>query len=135
MTTLTIGKVAQATGVGVETIRFYEREGLIAPPPRANSGYRQYPTETVKRLHFILRAKNLGFTLQEIVELLNLRAIPGAGCADVQARAEAKIADIEKRIMHLDAMRLALGALVAQCHGEGPLNECPILDALNEDEP
>lgn len=133
--TLTIGKVAKAAGLGVETVRFYERQGLIAEPARSNSGYRQYRAETIKRLQFIVRAKALGFTLQEIGDLLDLRATPGAGCADVQARAEAKIADIEERIAQLDAMKRALGDLVAQCRGEGPLSDCPILDALDEDEP
>jgi len=133
--TLTIGKVAKAAGLGVETVRFYERQGLIAEPARSSSGYRQYHAETIKRLQFIVRAKALGFTLQEIGDLLDLRATPGAGCADVQARAEAKIANIEERIAQLDAMKRALGDLVAQCRGEGPLSDCPILDALDEDEP
>jgi MerR family transcriptional regulator, copper efflux regulator len=132
---LTIGKVAKAAGLGVETVRFYERQGLIAEPARSSSGYRKYRAETIKRLQFIVRAKALGFTLQEIGDLLDLRATPGAGCADVQARAEAKIADIEERIAQLDAMKRALGDLVAQCRGEGPLSDCPILDALDEDEP
>ena len=88
MTTLTIGKVAKAAGLGVETVRFYERQGLIAEPARSESGYRQYRPETIRRLQFIVRAKALGFTLQEIGDLLDLRATPGAGCADVQARAE-----------------------------------------------
>ena len=135
MTTLTIGKIAKAAGLGVETVRFYERQGLIAEPARSGSGYRQYRPETVRRLQFIVRAKALGFTLQEIADLLDLRAAPGAGCADVQARAEAKIADIEERIAQLDAMKRALGELVAQCRGEGLLSECPILDALDEETP
>lgn len=133
--TLTIGKVAKAAGLGVETVRFYERQGLIDEPARSSSGYRQYRAETIKRLQFIVRAKALGFTLQEIGDLLDLRATPGAGCADVQARAEAKIADIDERITQLNAMKRALGALVAQCRGEGSLSDCPILDALDEDEP
>jgi MerR family mercuric resistance operon transcriptional regulator len=132
MTTLTIGELAKSAGLGVETVRFYERQGLIAEPARSASGYRQYPPETVRRLKFIVRAKALGLTLQEIGELLDLRASPGAGCADVQARAEAKIADIEERIAQLDAMKRALGELVAQCRGEGPSSDCPILDALDE---
>lgn len=135
MTTLTIGKVAKAAGLGVETVRFYERQGLIAEPARSDSGYRQYGPETIRRLQFIVRAKALGFTLQEIGDLLDLQATPGAGCADVQARAEAKIADIEERITQLDAMKRALGELVVQCRGEGPLSDCPILDALDEEAP
>lgn len=135
MTTFTIGKIAKAAGLGVETVRFYERLGLIAEPGRSGSGYRQYRPETVRRLQFIVRAKALGFTLQEIGKLLDLRATPGAGCADVQARAEAKITDIEERIAQLNAMKRVLGELVAQCRSEGPLSECPILDALNEEAP
>lgn len=133
--TMTIGKVAKAAGLGVETVRFYERQGLIAEPARSQSGYRQYRPETIRRLQFIVRAKALGFTLQEIGDLLGLRATPGAGCADVQARAEAKIADIEERVAQLEAMKRALGELVVQCRGEGPLSDCPILDALDEAEP
>ena len=135
MTTLPIGKIAKAAGLGVETVRFYERKGLIAEPARSKSGYRQYRPETVRRLRFIVRAKALGFTLQEIGDLLNLPGTRGAGCPDVQARAEAKIADINERITQLDAMKRALGELVVQCRGEGPLSGCPILDALDEEAP
>jgi len=134
MTTLTIGKVATAAGLGVETVRFYERQGLIAEPSRSQSGYRQYRPETIRRLRFIVRAKALGFTLKEIGELLDLRATPGAGCADVQARAEAKMADVGRRIADLDAMKRALEALVSQCRGGGPLSDCPVLDALDDEE-
>jgi MerR family mercuric resistance operon transcriptional regulator len=133
MTRLTIGRVAKAAGLGVETVRFYERQGLIKEPARSESGYRQYRPETIQRLQFIVRAKTLGFTLQEIGDLLDLQATPGAGCADVQTRAEAKIADIEARIAQLEAMKQTLGDLVAQCCGEGPVSDCPILDALDEE--
>lgn len=130
-----IGEIAKAAGLGVETIRFYERQGLLTTPARGRSGYRRYSPDTVRRLTFIARAKALGFSLREIGELLTLQAAPGAGCADVQVRAEAKIADIEGRIAGLDAMKRALGALVSQCRGEGPSTECPILDALDEESP
>ena len=132
MTLLTIGKVAKATGVGVETIRFYEREGLIDEPIRSTSGYRQYGPAAIKRLRFILCAKNLGFTLQEIKELLNLRTLNGASCADVQARAVAKLTNIEQRIEQLEAMKQSLTLLINQCTGELPLGECPILEAMDE---
>jgi len=132
MTTLTIGKIAKAAGLGVETIRFYERKGLIAEPKRSASGYRQYHPETIRRLKFIARAKALGFSLQEVGELLDLRACPEAGCTDVQTRAMEKILDLEKRITQLDAMKHALEELVAQCQGEGSLQGCPILDSLDE---
>lgn len=133
MTTLTIGKIAKAAGLGVETVRFYERRGLIAEPARSKSGYRQYRPETIRRLQFVVRAKALGFNLQEISDLLDLRVTPGAGCVDVQLCAEAKIADIDERISQLNAMKRALGDLVVQCRGEGPLSDCPILDALTEE--
>ena len=131
MNALTIGKVAKQAGVGIETIRFYEREGLIAEPPRRESGYRQYPLQTVDRVRFIKRAKELGFSLREIRELLSLRAKPSAGCADVLKRAKKKIDDIDERIRTLQAMRRALSKLMSECTGRGPVSECPILDALD----
>jgi len=131
---ITIGKLARRAGVGVETIRFYERKGLLPEPPRTRSGYRAYPEETVRRLRFIRRAKELGFTLREIRELLALRAGPEATCDAVRERARAKIADIEARIRTLEAMRAALERLAADCPASGPVRACPILDAL-EDEP
>ena len=108
MTSLTIGQLAQRAGVGVETIRFYEREGLISEPPRRPSGYRDYPLETVARIVFIRRAKDLGFTLKEINELLDLRIRPRRNCAQVKKSADAKIADIDSRIASLRRMRRAL---------------------------
>ncbi|GMV83933.1 MAG: heavy metal-responsive transcriptional regulator [Planctomycetota bacterium] len=131
MDALTIGKVARQAAVGIETIRFYEREGLIAEPPRRESGYRQYPPETVDRVRFIKRAKELGFSLREIRELLSLRAKPGVGCADIYKRAKKKIDDIKERIRTLQAMRRALSTLMSECTGRGPVSECPILDALD----
>ena len=128
--TLTIGKVAHRAGVGVETIRFYEREGLVKEPPRKASGYRQYGEEVVDRLLFIGRAKELGFTLKEIRELLSLRATRGAKCADVRERAEVKIRDIEEKIRSLRTMRRALSKLVAECSGDGPVTDCVILESL-----
>ncbi len=129
-TTLTIGQVARAAGVGRETIRFYERRGLIAEPPRGESGYRRYPPETVPRLLFIRRAKELGFSLAEIRELLSLHHSPVATCSEVRQRAAAKLADIEERIRDLERMRAALSALVTTCSGQGPASQCPILEAL-----
>lgn len=128
--TLSIGKVAQAAGVGVETVRYYQRCGLIDKPPRRKSGFRQYPPDTVDRLRFIRRAKNLGFTLRQIGELLEMRVDPGATCGDVRRRAETKIADIDRRIADLRRMKSALKALAAECEGDGPLRICPIVGAL-----
>ncbi len=130
MKPLTIGQVARQAGVGVETIRFYEREGLLAEPPRTAAGYRQYSPAVVARIRFIRRAKELGFSLREIRELLALRVAPGTTCAEVRARAEAKIADIEERIATLERMKFALEGLIASCRTGRPLRQCPILDAL-----
>jgi MerR family transcriptional regulator, copper efflux regulator len=129
-----IGQVATAAGLGVETVRYYERRGLIPEPARSDAGYRLYPADTVRRLRFIVRAKTLGFTLQEVGELLSLRARPGAGCADVQSQAEAKIEDIDARLVQLEAMKRTLSELVKRCDGQGSTSECPILDALSDDE-
>ncbi len=134
METLTIGKVARLAQVGVETIRFYEREGLVEKPPRAPSGYRQYPRETVARIRFIRRAKELGFSLKEIKELLALRVAPGTTCGDIRKRAKAKIDSIEEKIASLERMKEALQRLAARCRGKGPTSRCPILEALEEEE-
>ncbi len=132
MKTLTIGKVAAQAGFGIETVRYYEREGLIDEPPRSeSSGYRHYPEDTVSRLHFIRKAKELGFSLKEIRELLKLKAKPSGSCATVRAQAEDKIADIDEKIAVLQAMREALTGLVHECSGNGPRTECPILNALD----
>lgn len=134
METLTIGEVARRAGVGVETIRFYEREGLIAEPRRRPSGYRQYPAEAVQRVRFIRHAKELGFTLKEISELLSLRVDPQSTCADVRQRARTKIGVIQEKIESLATMKAALERLAASCHGNGPTTECPILEELDQEE-
>lgn len=131
MDVLTIGKAARLAGVGVETIRFYERKGLIPRPSKGASGWRTYPQDTVDRIRFIRRAKELGFSLREIAELLSLRSDPEATCGDVRRKAEEKIADIESRIRTLRKMKQALTRLTASCRGRGPLRACPILDALD----
>ena len=130
MDTMTIGKVAKGAGVGVETIRFYEREGLIDQPRRTDSGYRAYPVDTVDRVRFVRHAKELGFSLTEIKELMAWRIAPGTTCGQIKKRAEAKIGDIEDRIRGLQRMKQALRKLAAACRGNGPVSECPILDAL-----
>ena len=130
MKTLTIGQVAKQVGVGLETIRFYERKGLIDEPPRRPSGYREYPPAAVARVKFIRRAKDLGFSLKEIAELLTLRVDQDTTCAEVRERAEEKIADIQDKIQALQQMKRALTSLTATCSGRGPTSECPILEAL-----
>lgn len=126
----TIGKVARVTGVGIETIRFYEREGLIPVPPRRNSGYRQYPPATIDRVHFIKKAKGLGFTLAEIKGLLSLRVGSKTTCADVRRKAVQKIKEVDAKITDLKRIKQALNRLTNQCRGKAQTGECPILENL-----
>jgi MerR family copper efflux transcriptional regulator len=130
MSTYSIGQLARVSGVGVETIRYYEREGLIPEPPRRASGYREYPQDILSRLQFILRAKELGFSLKDIRELLELRVAPGTSCADVRERAEAKIAEVREKLDMLRQMESALVKLTAACRGRGPQSSCPIIEIL-----
>ena len=132
MQRLTIGQVAQKTGIGIETIRFYERKGLINEPPRKESGYRQYDNDVIVRLAFIQRTKKLGFSLREIGELLSLRSRSGSTSRDIKQMAETKLADIEDRIKMLQRMKRTLKNLVDKCPGQGPTSQCPILDALDK---
>jgi Hg(II)-responsive transcriptional regulator len=133
MKALTIGQVGRRAGVGVETVRFYEREGLLERPARGASGYRQYGEGAVARLRFIRRAKELGFTLKEVADLLALRQGPDVTCADVKQKALAKIADVEAKIRDLARIRQALLAVTAPCTGGGPTSACPILGALDQE--
>lgn len=131
---LKIGELARAAGVGVETIRYYERRGLLAQPPRRTSGYRQYPPHAVRRVRFIRRAQALGFTLNEIEDLLALRVDEERSCADVRALARSKLKDIERRVAELQQMGRALERVARRCRGRGPTSECPILEVLDEEE-
>ena len=131
MSTMTIGKAARLAGVGVETVRFYERRGLIDQPPRpANGGFRVYPEQTVECIRFIRQAQELGFSLAEIAELLALRADPSADCADVRDHAEAKLDEVDRKIAGLEHLRQALARIIAACPGQGALQACTIMDAL-----
>lgn len=134
MKALSIGQVARRASVGVETVRFYERQGLLEKPPRTKSGYRQYPLEAVSRLGFIKKAKEVGFSLKEIKELLSLRLDTTATCEDVRSRAQVKIHEIEQKVQALQRMKQALMDLTAACSGDGPVSECPILQSLEEKE-
>lgn len=127
---MTIGDVARSAGCGVETIRFYERRGLIERPPKPPAGFRHYPEDIVHRVRFIRQAQNLGFTLREVGELLSLRADPMANCADVRGRAVAKLAEVEGKIAQLVQIRDALERLIAACPGEGALGACSIIEAV-----
>ena len=128
---LTIGQVARSAGVGIETIRFYERERLLQEPDRRQSGYRQYTEDVVQRLRFIRRAKELGFSLAEIRDLLGLRDDRASTAADVRRRAQAKVADIEAKVRDLQRMKKALLKVTAECSGRRPVSTCPIIEALN----
>jgi len=132
MHTLSIGQLARAAGVNVETIRFYERKGLIPEPPRRESGYRQYPEAEIHRIKFIKRGKELGFTLREIAELLALRVNPETTCAEVKHQARMKIREIDDKMHALQTMKSALEKLAESCTGAGPISACPILDYLEE---
>lgn len=125
METFTIGKVARAVGVGVETVRFYERTGLLESPPRTRAGYRQYPLEAIERLSFIRHAQHLGFTLAEIAELLSLHrdVVP---CEDIKERAAAKVATIDEKVTALLAVKDQLLALVARCES-GCTTSCTVM--------
>jgi MerR family mercuric resistance operon transcriptional regulator len=129
---LTIGQLARRTGIGVETIRFYERRGLIPEPPRSAAGYRQYRPDAVRRVMFIRHAKALGFSLEEVSELLALRVDPESGCADACGRARKKVSDIEQRIAELERMRDRLGRLLEACEQDGPVDGCLVLGALED---
>jgi Hg(II)-responsive transcriptional regulator len=131
MGALTIGALAERAGVGVETVRFYERRGLVRRPPRPRTGYRAYPEDTVGRIRFIRNAQALGFTLQEITALLQLRVTAGTSCAAMRSRAAAKLADVKQRLADMNRIRGALQKLVAACPGRGALISCTILEALD----
>ena len=128
-----IGELAKRAEVPIDTVRYYEREGLIPPPIRRASGYRDYVDADVDRLRFMRRAKGLGFTLHEIRDLLSLTAMSGDDMAALNAQTQAKLRDVEERIHALTRIREALQSLVTACPGHGALNRCPILAALSED--
>jgi len=133
MEKLTIGEVEKQANVRIETLRYYERTGLVASPPRSESNYRLYPQETVRRVQFIKRAQELGFSLREITELLALRATPETPCVDIRRRALDKITTVEEKIQALHSMKYALAKLVEECSGRGEITACPILAALDSE--
>lgn len=134
MKAFTIGRAARAAGVSVETIRFYERKGLIPQPPRPRAGGpRDYGGDTVARLRFIREAQDIGFSLAEAGELLRLQADGSAGCADVRQRALAKRHEVRAKLERLERIGDALDALIARCPGTGGLSDCTILGALQSE--
>ena len=128
-----IGELARAAGVPIDTVRYYERQGLLPLPARTASGYRQYGHDDAARLRFVRRAKALGFTLEEIRELLGLSARREADMAGMKAAAMQKLADIDDKLAELQRMRAGLDSLIASCPGHGALEHCPILDALADE--
>ncbi|MBS0200422.1 MAG: heavy metal-responsive transcriptional regulator [Proteobacteria bacterium] len=129
-----IGQLAQRADVNIDTVRYYEREGLLPKPERLASGYRIYSESDVKRLRFVRRAKALGFTLPEVRELLDLSRSRGDDMASMKAAAQDKINDVRARIAELERVRVALEGLIDSCPGHGALEQCPILNALSGDE-
>ena len=131
-----IGKAAKSAGVSVETVRFYERQGLISQPSTpVNGGYRSYPSETVDYIRFIRRAQDFGFSLKEINELLSLRANPSTDCGDIQARASKKLEDMKVKIARLLVIQTVFQDLLSACPGRGvAVRYCPILVALKTHE-
>lgn len=128
---MTIGKIAVAADVAIDTVRYYERAGLLPEPPRRESGYREYPPDTVKRLRFIRRAKALGFSLPEIGELLDL-SNSSADVRKIKNAAQSKLKLLDEKIAELTRVRDGLQKLVKHCPGHGKADACPILNALNE---
>lgn len=134
MTGFRVGEVAKQAGVNLQTIHYYERRGLLPKPPRTGSNYRAYPEDAVLRVRFIKRTQELGFSLQDIKELLSLRAAPRAKCAEVLSRAKAKVQDIDEKITTPRRMRTALSKLMEECEGALPVSQCPILESLGDSE-
>jgi|SRR5215469_3999189 len=130
MEQLTIGQLAKQAGVNRETVRYYERRRLLQRPSRSIAGYRVFSDETVKRLLFIRHAKMLGFSLEEIRELLALRVHSVGTCERVRERAQMKITEIERKIDSLEQMKRVLSDLMSACMRRRKTKECPILDSL-----
>jgi len=131
MEALGIGQLAKRGGVGIDTVRYYERNGLLAPSTRLASGYRRYGELELARLRFIRRAQTLGFTLKEIKDLLALSA--QRDVARVKRSAQKKLLDVEARIAALERVRNGLAKLIAACPGHGRAADCPILQALTDE--
>lgn len=129
----TIGQLAKAIGVNVQTLRYYERLKLLTPSARKSSGYRLYGPSEIARLRFIKNAQTLGFTLHEIAELLNLQVNSTARCGDVQQRAQAKLKQVEAKVRDLRSLARALRGLIQNCRAGQPTERCPILKSMDEE--
>ncbi|RLC15621.1 MAG: heavy metal-responsive transcriptional regulator [Deltaproteobacteria bacterium] len=132
MDKLLIGELAEKVNVNKETIRYYERKGLIPNPPRNDSGHRQYSEIDIKRTEFIKRTQSLGFSLKEIKDLLMLKIEPGTTCKDIQKIVELKIVDVDQKITDLMLIKKTLKNLAGRCTSKGPVSDCPILDELEK---
>lgn len=130
--TMSIGTLSKETGIGIETIRFYERLGLIVPVGRKSSGYRIFDDSSLKALGFIKHAKELGFSLSEIQELLDLKADKKSKCQSVQLKAKAQLQAVEEKINHLERIKNVLSKLIEQCRQRKIDSECPLLDCLDD---
>ena len=131
MRPMTIGKLAKESGVNVETVRYYERRGLIEQPRERRGAFRVYPPEAATLIRSIKRAQALGFSLKEIKELMALRLDEQTMCGDILAQAERKIAEIDEKLHSLRAVKCQLTRLASACREEAPISECPILEALD----
>ena len=129
----TIGRLAKAAEVNIDTVRFYERQGLLQTAPRSSGGYRLYGPADAQRLQFIRRAKTLGFSLEDIAELLRLTE-DGHDRGQVKAIAQKRVADLESRIRELEKMRSVLAHHAGHCSGHGEVRGCPIIQALLDDQ-
>jgi MerR family transcriptional regulator, copper efflux regulator len=129
---VTIGRLAKAAGVNIQTLRYYERLKLLTPTARKLSGYRVYGDEAISRLRFIKNAQALGFTLREIAELLNLRLSSKSQCGDVLQKAQAKLVQVEAKVQDLQALARTLRSLMRACRAEQPTDPCPILKSLEK---
>ena len=127
-----IGELAERAEVPIQTIRYYERRGLIEEPPRRSGGFREFSSGYVDRIRFIKRAQELGFTLSEVKDLLALRIDPETTCREIKSEAEEKLENVEEKIRDLERIRTSLTRLIDQCQGTGPTSDCPILDAMKE---
>ena len=130
MKKLSISELAKRANVNIETIRYYERRGLLAEPPRNKSGHRRYTTEALERTEFIKRCQSLGFSLKEIQDILELRVTSTSTCSDMKLRVTEKLATVDKKIEELIRIRDALDRLHKKCTGKGPISKCPILEEL-----
>ena len=130
--TLTIGKLAKAGGVNIQTIRYYERRKLLRSKAKSPSGYRFYDDESLRKLRFIKNAQTLGFTLQEIGELLHLRTTSTASCSGVQGKAQAKLMQVKEKVRELQSLARTLHGLIQTCRAGQPAHGCPILTSLEK---